>query len=74
MRYANADPVTGQAAWFDLRVRIERVGRQAVAEPQFATLNAPPIIGGGRATQNFSKNFARIFQNSWGHRGEVRRE
>jgi hypothetical protein len=21
-RYANADPVTGQAAWFDLRVRI----------------------------------------------------
>ncbi|MEO6689702.1 MAG: molybdopterin oxidoreductase family protein [Dokdonella sp.] len=23
-RYANADPVTGQAAWFDLRVRIER--------------------------------------------------
>jgi hypothetical protein len=21
---ANADPVTGQAAWFDLRVRIER--------------------------------------------------
>ena len=24
LRYANADPVTGQAAWFDLRVRIER--------------------------------------------------
>lgn len=23
-RYANADPVTGQAAWFDLRVRIQR--------------------------------------------------
>ncbi|HET6546213.1 MAG TPA: molybdopterin-dependent oxidoreductase, partial [Rhodanobacteraceae bacterium] len=23
-RHANADPVTGQAAWFDLRVRIER--------------------------------------------------
>ncbi|MET0225924.1 MAG: molybdopterin dinucleotide binding domain-containing protein, partial [Dokdonella sp.] len=23
VRYANADPVTGQAAWFDLRVRIE---------------------------------------------------
>ena len=23
-RYANADPVTGQAAWFDLRVRIRR--------------------------------------------------
>lgn len=24
LRRANADPVTGQAAWFDLRVRIER--------------------------------------------------
>ena len=24
VQYANADPVTGQAAWFDLRVRIER--------------------------------------------------
>ncbi len=24
VKYANADPVTGQAAWFDLRVRIER--------------------------------------------------
>ena len=25
--YANADPVTGQAAWFDLRVRIEKADR-----------------------------------------------
>ncbi len=25
-RYANSDPVTGQAAWYDLRVRIEKVG------------------------------------------------
>ena len=23
--YANADPITGQAAWYDLRVRIDRV-------------------------------------------------
>ncbi|HEY4555551.1 MAG TPA: molybdopterin oxidoreductase family protein, partial [Lysobacter sp.] len=29
--YANADPVTGQAAWFDLRVRIERAAPQAAA-------------------------------------------
>jgi anaerobic selenocysteine-containing dehydrogenase len=49
MRYSNADPVTGQAAWFDLRVRIERVGRQAVAEPQFAGLGSVPATGGGRA-------------------------
>jgi len=37
-RYANADPVTGQAAWFDLRVRIENVGPRTASEPAF-----PPI-------------------------------
>jgi sulfite dehydrogenase (quinone) subunit SoeA len=37
-RYSNSDPVTGQAAWFDLRVRIERVGPRDHAEPAF-----PPI-------------------------------
>ena len=37
-RYSNSDPVTGQAAWFDLRVRIERVGPQTHSEPAF-----PPI-------------------------------
>ncbi|WP_084499727.1 molybdopterin oxidoreductase family protein [Luteimonas mephitis] len=38
--YANADPVTGQAAWFDLRVRIDRVAvdAPAQAQPQFAPL------------------------------------
>lgn len=38
MRWSNSDPVTGQAAWFDLRVRIERVGPRAGAEPAF-----PPV-------------------------------
>ncbi len=38
MRYSNSDPVTGQAAWFDLRVRIENVGAKDHAEPAF-----PPI-------------------------------
>ena len=37
-RYANSDPVTGQAAWFDLRVRIERVGPRNHAEPAFAPI------------------------------------
>ena len=48
MRYSNADPVTGQAAWFDLRVKIEKVGRQAVSEPQFAGIAGVPVEGGGR--------------------------
>jgi hypothetical protein len=42
MRYANADPVTGQAAWYDLRVRIERCAEEEFGEtnPQFADLAA----------------------------------
>ena len=37
-RYANADPVTGQAAWYDLRVRVERAppGEALLSAPQFA--------------------------------------
>ncbi len=43
-RYANADPVTGQAAWYDLRVRIEKAaGRHQRSKPEFATLDAPPL-------------------------------
>jgi anaerobic selenocysteine-containing dehydrogenase len=42
--YANADPVTGQAAWFDLRVRLEKAAAGEVAEsrPFFAPVKAPP--------------------------------
>jgi anaerobic selenocysteine-containing dehydrogenase len=36
--YANADPVTGQAAWFDLRVRIAKTTPLAEVEPQFVPL------------------------------------
>jgi anaerobic selenocysteine-containing dehydrogenase len=40
--YANADPVTGQAAWFDLRVRIAKAGSLDATEPRFAPL---PTMG-----------------------------
>ncbi len=36
-RYANADPVTGQAAWYDLKVKVEKLAESAPmprAEPQ----------------------------------------
>jgi sulfite dehydrogenase (quinone) subunit SoeA len=39
LRWANADPITGQAAWFDLRVRVERIGPQAEAKPAFGPLS-----------------------------------
>ncbi|AXK73435.1 formate dehydrogenase [Lysobacter sp. TY2-98] len=42
--YANADPVTGQAAWFDLRVRIApSASHDALSHPQFASLPHAPV-------------------------------
>ncbi len=42
LRWSNSDPITGQAAWFDLRVRIERVGAPpAEAQPAFGPLKEP---------------------------------
>jgi anaerobic selenocysteine-containing dehydrogenase len=49
-RLPNADPVTGQAAWFDLRVRVERCAPQANAEPAFTPLPDIPRAVGGRGT------------------------
>jgi sulfite dehydrogenase (quinone) subunit SoeA len=45
-RYAAADPVTGQAAWYDLRVRLEKAPEieDAISEPQFPTLPLPPGV------------------------------
>ena len=42
MRLSNSDPVTGQAAWYDLRVRIEKAEPGAVSEPHF-----PPVRHAG---------------------------
>ncbi|MFL5268758.1 MAG: molybdopterin oxidoreductase family protein, partial [Stellaceae bacterium] len=50
--HANADPITGQAAWYDLRVRIDRVppDEADVTAPSFNTLahpgslDRPPVI------------------------------
>jgi len=42
-RLSNSDPITGQAAWFDLRVRIEKCEPgDETTQPQFATLPRPP--------------------------------
>jgi anaerobic selenocysteine-containing dehydrogenase len=44
-RYGNSDPVTGQAAWYDLRVRIEKVpAGESLTEPRFAALPVPPNL------------------------------
>ena len=46
LRWANADPITGQAAWYDLRVRIEKTDPlPARSEPAFPPLDSP--VGSG---------------------------
>ena len=47
LRWANSDPITGQAAWYDLRVRIEKapVGQTVsypAHKPQSSPVPAPP--------------------------------
>ena len=43
-RYSNSDPVTGQAAWYDLRVRLERCepAQNGATEPFFDPGKTPP--------------------------------
>jgi anaerobic selenocysteine-containing dehydrogenase len=43
-RYSNSDPVTGQAAWYDLRVRIEKAAAAEAGEsaPRFGPIVRPP--------------------------------
>ncbi|MEM9342002.1 MAG: molybdopterin oxidoreductase family protein [Pseudomonadota bacterium] len=41
MRWSNSDPVTGQAAWFDLKVSVEKTAPPAEAQPAFDPLVSP---------------------------------
>ncbi len=43
-RYSNSDPVTGQAAWYDLRVRIEKVDADeaGTTAPRWPAAKRPP--------------------------------
>jgi anaerobic selenocysteine-containing dehydrogenase len=41
LRWANSDPATGQAAWFDLRVKIERVDALEQTLPDFPVIKSP---------------------------------
>jgi hypothetical protein len=43
-RVSNSDPITGQAAWYDVRVRVVKAGADEPAEtvPQFAPMQRYP--------------------------------
>jgi anaerobic selenocysteine-containing dehydrogenase len=55
---SNSDPVTGQAAWYDVRVRIYRAddGDEPATSPQFAPL--PAVPGSRVAPKRGQANFA----------------
>jgi anaerobic selenocysteine-containing dehydrogenase len=58
---SNSDPVTGQAAWYDVRVRVYKAGDDEPKEtfPQFATMPPAPGTPPRRPWQNY---FAGKFQ------------
>ncbi|GHA51490.1 formate dehydrogenase [Amylibacter ulvae] len=41
LRWANSDPITGQAAWFDLKVKIEKTAPLSETAPNFAPAKSP---------------------------------
>jgi len=47
MRWSNADPITGQAAWFDLRVKIEKAPSGGPSQPAHPAQASP--VGQGPA-------------------------
>jgi anaerobic selenocysteine-containing dehydrogenase len=49
MRWANSDPITGQAAWFDLRVKIEKTVAPAESQPVIPAIKSP--VGKGPKDQ-----------------------
>ncbi|KIT16026.1 molybdopterin oxidoreductase family protein [Jannaschia aquimarina] len=50
MRWSNSDPITGQAAWFDLKVEVKKIAAPAdgVSKPQFDRLESPVGKGPGQ--------------------------
>ena len=58
-RYANSDPVTGQAAWYDLKVRLTKImGSEAMeTAPMAAALPRPPGLKGAAKILRYGAAF-----------------
>ena len=52
LRWSNSDPITGQAAWFDLRVKVDKTSAPTGISPQFDTLTSPVGQGPKTVKQN----------------------
>lgn len=57
-RYSNSDPITGQAAWYDLRVKVEKCGKDEIEEtmPQFDPLPGNPGSPPSPTLNQYGKN------------------
>ena len=57
--HTNADPVTGQAAWYDLRVRLEKAAPDEAEEiaPSFDPLVPPASIGSAPSLLRYGAGF-----------------
>ncbi|VAW21085.1 Anaerobic dimethyl sulfoxide reductase chain A, molybdopterin-binding domain [hydrothermal vent metagenome] len=56
MRWSNSDPITGQAAWFDLRVKIEKAEPgDEISKPQTAPQKSP--VGRGPKNVTYGEGF-----------------
>jgi hypothetical protein len=68
-RYSASDPITGQAAWYDLRVRIRKASEheapehgapdseKAHSEPQFPAAKPLPGLAQRQAVLSYGKKF-----------------
>ncbi len=58
-RYSNSDPVTGQAAWFDLRVKVEKAAPDEFGEssPQFPAIKRPPNMAESPDVSRYGAQF-----------------
>lgn len=58
-RYANSDPVTGQAAWYDLRVKIKKAdpAEDEVSYPQFHATEKPAGLRAAPKKLDYGKAF-----------------
>ncbi len=58
-RYSNSDPVTGQAAWYDLRVKIEKAPASDAGEiaPVMPAVKRPPGMAPAPAESRYGEGF-----------------
>ncbi|QGX99900.1 formate dehydrogenase [Roseovarius faecimaris] len=55
LRWSNSDPITGQAAWFDLRVKIEKAPAPEESQPSLPPIASPVGTGPDELTWKVGK-------------------